>query len=107
MKPLKRHRMGIVSRSDLPPYEPICSLTTECAWCGKSTRNLAPPIIDEAVDMWREKYEHLMGSLNEVIAECHLKHGTDPMREDFVKWLMSVRQEMGIDQEGEEWKDGK
>ena len=78
-----------------------------CYHCGKTTRIAGVSIIDSAVSFWQERHDRLLGSLNEVVARCHLVHGTDPMREDFMRWLISIRESHNLDNEGEGWKSAR
>jgi rRNA maturation protein Nop10 len=103
-KPLSRAVKWIQKGDSLSP-DRMQVLDVNCRCCGNRTRIPAPTIIDAAERYWRERYERLMGSLNEVVARCHVKHGTDPMRQDFQKWLIALREKLGME-DGEEWKKG-
>jgi len=42
---------------------------------------------------------------NEAIRICHIKHGTDPMYEEFINAMMKIREKLNLGhEEGEEWK---
>ncbi len=104
MKPLRKPTFNWVGNDSVPPFNPIQTLDVSCYHCGRTTRLPAPAIVDADRDMWRERYESLMGALNQAVADCRLRHGDDPMRQDFAAWLLKVRKKYNIPEEGEEWK---
>lgn len=106
-EPLKRHSISWYAGNSHDHIEPMQIVEIPCFHCGKRTRMSAPSIINAHDDHWKERFEKLMASLNDAVKLCNLKYGTDPMREEFMKWLLKIREEHGLDSKGEEWKRGK
>jgi hypothetical protein len=102
--PIRRPSLSWKQAGDSLSPGRLQTVDADCCHCGRRMYFPAPTIIDAAERHWRERYEALLGSLNEVVAKCHVKHGTDPMREDFQGWLIEIRKQLKIAEEGEEWK---
>ena len=101
-----RRRLSMAWRQTGDSLSPtkVQTVDADCCHCGRRMYFAAPSIIDAAERHWRERYERLLGQLNDAVARCHVKHGTDPMREDFQQWLIDIRAQLKIAEEGEEWK---
>ena len=87
-------------------YEPIRIMQCACWKCGFVTRYPLEHAEDAETKEWRDAYERLMGLLNQAIADTQLRFGTDPMAIMFVERMMKIRKELGLTDEGDEWKCG-
>lgn len=90
---------------DANTLEPMRVFTAPCYHCGMQTNTPMDCVHDAEVKMWRERFEKLLSSLNEVVKKCRLVHGDDPMRADMMRWLEDLRDKKPWETCGEEWKD--
>ena len=90
--PLQGIRFAFADIGNLPDGpDPIRIVDIPCFHCRRTTRFLAPDIVSKEVDFWRDRYERLLGSLNDAVKECQTVFGDDPMRQKFVRDLLAIR----------------
>ncbi len=97
MEPLKREPISWEQKGDSLSFNPapIRIMEVDCYHCGLRTRVPGPSVIDAATKHWQERYEQLLGAMNQAIADCRATFGDDPMSEMFVRRLISLRQKYG------------
>jgi hypothetical protein len=74
--------------------EPIKTAEFECFHCRDKTVISVRTIESKESEYWREKYQTLMGSLNQALSDCNMLHGDDPMRIFFVNRLIEIREKI-------------
>lgn len=79
-------------------FSSMATVDLSCHHCLRVTRVTTKSLADKEARHWREAYERLLSSLNDVVERCHLIHGTDPMRDDFMRWLINIRESIGDEQ---------
>lgn len=94
-EPLKRRSVEWKQVGDSFNPQRMQIVDVDCYHCGKRTSVPGPAIIDAAEKHWRERYESLLGHMNQAIADCRSTFGDDPMSEMFVRRLIALRKKYG------------